>query len=32
VLSETKKTSKCTLIAVSKTKPINAILAAYDAG
>ena len=32
ILKKTSKTNRCQLLAVSKTKPIDNILSAYDAG
>ena len=32
ILKTTSKTNRCQLLAVSKTKPIDNILSAYDAG
>ena len=32
ILSNTSLTKKCQLLAVSKTKPVNDIISAYDAG
>ena len=32
ILARSKLTNRCQLIAVSKTKPVSAIISAYDAG